>query len=413
MANKKILLIAPYSYPVGGPECIVNAKFTKLLTDIGYVVDLISVKSKSTTYKLSSSEYYFSGVRYINVLESDNPPKIKRLIRQVIYSLKASIYVGGFTGLTYGTIAILQTAEVLCKHNKYDYIITKVGGDKVGLYCSKRYKTRLIITFNDPWPRRRYPEPYGHGQKAEIPWYVNIMLGNIAKISYKILFPSERLKDYVLSYLPDVARSKGIVFPHTVTSALISEYQHEPDLPGLTLIHTGSTGLWRDPQSLCEGLSLFLERHTNAKITIKFLGVEQFPASGRALKDYLNKYKISEHVEQIPPVSYEDSLEFVKHSDVCIILEADLEEGIFMPTKITDYQQYSKPIWAISPQEGVLNDLYRENVIEYFSNVASVESVRDTLERIYSDYEQNKLRNYHSDRFYDVNVMKDVKKVLG
>ncbi|MBP3775139.1 MAG: hypothetical protein ILA34_07310, partial [Bacteroidaceae bacterium] len=62
------------------------------------------------------------------------------------------------------------------------------------------------------------------------------------------------------------------------------------------------------------------------------------------------------------------------------------EVGIFMPTKVTDYAQCGKPIWAVSPAIGTLNDYYRRGEIDYFSDVTSAESVKVALEKVYSDF---------------------------
>lgn len=47
------------------------------------------------------------------------------------------------------------------------------------------------------------------------------------------------------------------------------------------------------------------------------------------------------------------------------------------------------PIWAISPQNGVLNDLYKNGNIPYFSNISDVESIKDTMITIYNDFKLN------------------------
>ena len=414
--SPKILLIAPQCYPVCGPEHNVNAKFVKMLTDGGYVVDLISVDYKNITYPASNFEYFFTGVREKILVELS--PQSSRFVKK-LHSLRASLYVGSYVALTYAEEKIIKVVDRLCKLHKYDYVLTKVGGENAGIYCAKRYKIKLIYTFNDPWPFDRSPAPYGFGPKAPISWKDKQMMKNIAKISYKIQFPSLRLMNYMMQYLPNVAHNKGVVFPHTVTSALINndlrkkvssvQINHE-----LRILYSGSIGKWRDPQVLFEGLRLFLEKNENALFKIQILGVEQKPLPGRTAKDYVSRYHLEKYVEILPPVSYEESLIHIIESDVCLILEAKCDEGIYMPTKITDYQQCRKPIWAISPAIGVLNDLYKSNDIDYFSEVTSAISVRDTFENIYTDFDSKGgiLNCKDSSLFYDVNVIKEIQRCL-
>lgn len=407
----KILLIAPHCYPIMGPESNVNAKFVKMLTDGGYIVDLITVDFKEKTYPVSDSEIFFSGVN-AKVIVASTPQSSR--FRKILHSLKASLYIGNFAGLSYLEDNITRVIDKLCKRNKYDYVITKAGGGNAAIYCAKRYKTKLIYTFNDPYPWERYPIPYGFGPSVPIPWHIKQRLKNIAKISYKILFPSTRIMNYVLNYLPNEAHNKGIVFPHTVTSCLINNDEGNKLNAEIRILHSGSTGKWRDPQVLFEGLCLFLERHENVVLKLQFIGVEQKPLPGRSIKDYILRYHLDKYVEVLPSVSYKESLVYISESDICLILEANCEEGIFMPTKVSDYQQCGKPIWAVSPAVGVLHDLYMSNDIEYFSEVTSAISVRGTLEKIYDDYSNSKgkLNSNGSTIFYDINVIKDVHNVL-
>ena len=81
----------------------------------------------------------------------------------------------------------------------------------------------------------------------------------------------------------------------------------------------------------------------------------------------------------------------MKQYDLCLLLEAPCEEGIFLPSKISDYMQNRKTIWAISPASGVLHDMYVDGKIDYFSDVKSVEDISSTLYNIYTDYQSERL----------------------
>ena len=409
--QQSLLLIAPYCYPIWGPESNVNAKFVKMLTDGGYVVDLISADSLNKTYPVSHSDFFFTGVREKIIVKHAPISKFKR----IICSLKASIHIKTIVSLSFEEVEMIKAIDILCKNHRYNYVISKDRGSNAGFYCAKRYNIRLLYTFNDPWPWNRYPIPYGYGPTGPITWIDKQALKIIAESSYRILFPSSRIRDYVLQYLSPKAQNKGVVWPHTVTYSLINNTPRKKTNSELHVLHTGSTGKWRDPQVLFEGIALFIEKHEDAHFLIQFLGVEQMPLPGRTIKDYISKYHLEKYIVEIPPFSYEESLNYISSSDVCLILEANCEEGIFMPTKITDYQQCGKPIWAISPSVGVLNDLYRSNDIEYFSEVTSVISVRNTFEKIYTAFNSCgvELENSGSTVFYDINVINEIHRCLN
>ena len=58
-----------------------------------------------------------------------------------------------------------------------------------------------------------------------------------------------------------------------------------------------------------------------------------------------------------------------------------------MPTKVSDCMQQGIPIFAISPMNGNLNDLYHQGYIHYFADVRSPESVSRALIKMYKDFE--------------------------
>ncbi len=67
------------------------------------------------------------------------------------------------------------------------------------------------------------------------------------------------------------------------------------------------------------------------------------------------------------------SFEFIE--GFALIIEAKLEEGISLSTKVVDYLQCKIPIATCSARTGVLNDLYFNEIIDYFSVVENPQSI--------------------------------------
>ena len=97
-------------------------------------------------------------------------------------------------------------------------------------------------------------------------------------------------------------------------------------------------------------------------------------------------------MEYIPPVSYAESFTVMKNYDVSLIIEAACEEGIFLPSKVADYLQINSSIFAVSPQTGVLRDLYENGVIGYCANVRDADDIERQLERIVMDFNNDILK---------------------
>ena len=53
--------------------------------------------------------------------------------------------------------------------------------------------------------------------------------------------------------------------------------------------------------------------------------------------------------------------------------------------------QCGKPIFAVSPKKGVLNDLYEKKNVRYYANVKDVDSIYSELCKLYDDFNNAQL----------------------
>lgn len=82
-------------------------------------------------------------------------------------------------------------------------------------------------------------------------------------------------------------------------------------------------------------------------------------------------------------MNYMDNLVFISKNDVALLIEAPVEEGIFLPTKVGDYMQCGKEIFAVSPHVGQMHDLFNEKKIEYYADCTDAQEIASQLEKIY------------------------------
>ena len=116
---KKILVIAPSSYPVLGPECIVNIKLLKTLTQTGeFEIDLISKKNKWSFYPSKELSKYNVRLRSINIIEVDNVVNIKTIWGHVKSWFKFGVIFKG----AHWACQALPIALKMCNNNNDDYI---------------------------------------------------------------------------------------------------------------------------------------------------------------------------------------------------------------------------------------------------------------------------------------------------
>ena len=75
-------------------------------------------------------------------------------------------------------------------------------------------------------------------------------------------------------------------------------------------------------------------------------------------KNMLMKYKAEEIFDIRPPIEYNESLKKMKESEILLIIEANMKESPFCPSKLFDYLFSNRPILAISPEKNSLNEYY-------------------------------------------------------
>ena len=79
---------------------------------------------------------------------------------------------------------------------------------------------------------------------------------------------------------------------------------------------------------------------------------------------------------------------------------------------MTDFMQIHKPIFAISPRKGVLEDLYNEQAIGYFSDINDENSIYQGFNTIIDDYMVNSLKkSYIPSSFTPASVVRAYKEI--
>ncbi|MBR5483593.1 MAG: glycosyltransferase family 4 protein [Alistipes sp.] len=374
--TRKILMLAPSSIPTYGAEAIVNKKLlTALDKSNKFEIDLISQRVKYLHYPIEQTDISLNSIHIIDNDLSVTP----KLIWEHI---KAYFLFGITFKAIHWAVKALPIAEELIANNNYDYILTKDAPSFVlGHYLQQKYRIKWVATWNDPYPGIKYPVPYGQGVDAK----GNIFDRMIIKVMRKAdihIFPSERIRDYMLRYL-DVKRDNTVVVPHVI---LETDITNRLDKSQLRILHSGTLQSPRSPKTFLQAFSRFKENFPDSSISVDILGIME-----KEDVELINILKLQDDVHFLAPVTYSESLEILARYHIALIIEADCEEGIFLPTKVTDFMQYRKPIFAVSPKLGVLNDLYKEGYVNYFSDVRSVDDIYNSLVRIYNDFTNHRI----------------------
>jgi len=205
-----------------------------------------------------------------------------------------------------------------------------------------------------------------------------------------MIYPSDRMHAYHVgvSGLPHDA----LIIPHV--GGVSSWYQtSQAEWPSQTfsLVHAGKLGTndstGRSAKPLLHGLHLFLQDVPEARELTKltFVGPPD-----QATESVVSALRLESIVHSVGRVTYEESLQHVRAATVCVLVEAEMSEGIFLPSKLVDYLSARKPVLALSPGAGVANDMGKSGGILRV-DVGDVEAVRRAIGSLYQDFRSGTL----------------------
>lgn len=198
--------------------------------------------------------------------------------------------------------------------------------------------------FSDPWPHHLYPEPYRFQVGPLSRLRQERRLGTILQRAGSLVFPSDRLRDWMLSGPRERFRPKSFVAPHL----------GEPDAPAparnghLHIRHAGFLMKERRVEPLLAALER-LRPETRGELRLEFAGrYAALPQVPRSLAEVVSFGPL------MPP---DEARRWMAAADVALLVEAAADEGIFFPSKLADYLAGSRPILSLSPLRGVAADL--------------------------------------------------------
>jgi glycosyltransferase involved in cell wall biosynthesis len=174
------------------------------------------------------------------------------------------------------------------------------------------------------------------------------------------------------------------------------------DKERFTLTHTGFLYGKRDPKTFLESVKLMVERGLvdPRKLWVRFVGSIELPYD---LPAYLSEIHLHDIVILHEHVSYRKSLEFLRHSDVLLLLQPGTTTQI--PSKLFEYVGMKKPILAISPPLGATCQLVTKESLGDIADPDDTEAIARALHALYEAWEAGTLtavRNEAGPHKFDV-----------
>lgn len=393
---KRILYIAPHSFPISSSESICNSKIAYTLADMGYKVDVFSCVDSYHYPDSGSLDVTLSSHENLKVFHVKKQPSITRnggFIQNVISlfrHIKGYIQTGYFYNgavLPYELLNTIQNEVRKTGHFPYDYMITRGFRTEIaGIALKKKYGVYWIANWNDPYTEEKFPPPYGKGPSAKLDLFKRRIYTDVQKYVDVHTFPSSRLRDYMLSCFENVKKENTIVIPHMAMSKLFSSSLKSKEV--LSMVHCGNVRYPRDPTSFLQALSIIKKQNLLNLIDIKVRFIGMYSDT---LPSLINSLDLNDQIELLGMKSYDECQRMVANSTVSLIIEAVCEEGIYLPTKFVDSLQVSTPVFCVSPSVGTLRDLVSKYPVGYVSNNEDVDDIKDKLLKLFDDFRNEQI----------------------
>jgi glycosyltransferase involved in cell wall biosynthesis len=388
--SPRILMIAPLCYPPYNPEAFVNANLVLTFLHAGWQVEVLTM-SIAKLFRW----YPFDAGTWENVAACVNQftePKIT-LINQIAETARLFCSSGYLAIGARWARPASETAVKIITEKKIDFLMSRAlppGAHLAALIASKHTGIPWIANWNDPMPWKKLPKPYPHakGKSTPLGFWENRFYRDVAARATWHTFPCERLRQYISDYLPAGITDKSSVVPHVALNSL-----RRTDVERrrrFTLLHAGSLEPPRSADVFLQGVKLFRDRtEVKREISVVFVGdrpddVRQ-AAAAHGVEDLVR-------IEASRP--YTEMPEILKSADVLVIIEAMVEEGIFLPSKFVDYVCTGQPILAVSPPAGTLNDYLREHGGGIAADGRKAAEVADAIEVLYSRWSDGTLYDH-------------------
>jgi glycosyltransferase involved in cell wall biosynthesis len=270
----------------------------------------------------------------------------------------------------------------------------------IGLILKRLSRRPWIVDFRDPWSRRPWDADTDRGG---LRYRMQVRLERmVVQCADTIVSNTERMQEDFRQRYPSQPSDKFVVITNGYDPENFVDIAQVKGPPNdvFTITHAGSLYGRRDPRPLVHAMAQVRDENTlpNGVLRLNLIGNLE---TSFHLGSVVNSLKLQDWVAIIPPVPHTESLEYLMHSHLLLLLQPDAPLQI--PGKLFEYLYLQKRILALT-EEGSTADMVQRY------NLGAVVEPRNTTEiaaviwRFFQDFQNGKtcmcrsdiaLRNFH------------------
>lgn len=354
---KRLLAVSWFMPPVVLPRSIQIARSLKVLQRRGWTSDVVCVPAETVDGAVLDRDFgaLYDGFFRTHPVEPREDVRPSAWPRRLIRRMRPPGDIDADNWIRRAG----RAASTLIRKTRPDVLVTFAQpwiNHRVGLGLKRRRQgLPWLAHFSDPWVDSLYLEDDGseEGRARLALWREQEEA--IVGAADAVVFVTAETADLVMAKYPKAWRSKVHVVPHGFDRDTLPKLTPPPAAGRpLKLVHAGNIYAGRrDPHALFRALQQMGGADALAgRLEIAFYGnapVETLAEREAAGLEAIARFEGT--------VGYLESLRVAAEADVLLLIDADAEINVFLPSKTVDYLMLERPILGLTPERGATADV--------------------------------------------------------
>ncbi len=401
---KKILVVAYYFPPSGGPGVQRVLKHIKYLPEFGWLPIILTVSNgqfpardesllkqipagtvveRTQIYEPYNIYRMFTGKSKdtaidVNTIKKDNS---KIGLKENLAEFIRSTFFIPDARVAWLLTARKKALDIIKQHDiKAVYSSSPpYTCSLIAKYASQKAKLPWIAGFRDPWTDfistpKRWFLPKMVDRKLEKSVF---MTADYVECAWEGI-----IKDALTKY-PELNSSKFVHVPNGFDSNDFPKVSYRPN-PIFTLTYTGSMYGRRNPESLFRAIEELLSAGKFKPEDFKLRFVGRF---GKEVTDMFKKASFSESIEEVGYVTHQESIEMIMKSDaLLLVVDESKESREIVPGKVYEYIGVERPLIAIGPEDGAVAKLIYETSAGDIAHQNNLQKIKSMFMQAYTNW---------------------------
>lgn len=280
---------------------------------------------------------------------------------------------------------------------RFEYLITLSSPIDSHLVSKKELGEGCIwfAFFSDPYPYSILPYPYKKKYIIFSFLQERLVKSILNKCDYA-LYTNDNAIGYVESNLDILIKHKSHSLPH-FTIGSKSKKLNEPKIVKRELLHAGHLTKERISYDFFKAFSLLVAEKEFEDVVFTFVG-----KCDEKIYLMVKELGIESNVKYIREISYEKAICRCSKAMGVVIIEADMLDSPFIPSKVADSKNINRPVLAVINKNNSIDKQFSENgFLQKIYHEQTVGSMKESIKRFVGFAEDAELNYECFDKYYN------------